>query len=71
MFDDQRNHLLSNLDVAHDAYYRAQTFAGPSLHFHLKSLEASRAQDFERFAESAYAVLALQLYSQSVHLHVC
>jgi hypothetical protein len=58
MFDDQRNRLLSALDAAHDAYYRAEIFGGPSLHFHLRSLEAARARDFEHFAEYAYAVLA-------------
>ena len=58
MFDDQQNCLLAALDEAHDAYYRAAVFAGPSLHFHLKTLEAARAKDFERFAESVYAVLA-------------
>jgi hypothetical protein len=58
MFDDQRNHLLSTFDAAHDAYYEAQIFGGPSLHFHLRSLEAARAQDFERFSEYVYALLA-------------
>jgi hypothetical protein len=58
MFEDQRNRLLTSLDAAHDAYYRAEIFGGPSLHFHLRSLEAARAQDFERFAEYVYAVLA-------------
>jgi len=50
--------LLTTLDASHDAYYRAEVFGGPSLHFHLRSLEASRAQDFERFSEYVYAVLA-------------
>jgi hypothetical protein len=58
MFEDQRKRILSALDPAHDAYYRAETFGGPSLHFHLRSLEAARTQDFERFAEYVYAVLA-------------
>lgn len=58
MFEDQRNRLLTSLDAAHDAYYQAEIFGGPSLHFHLRSLEAARAQDFERFAEYVYAVLA-------------
>jgi hypothetical protein len=58
MFEDQRNRLLTALDTAHYAYYQAEIFGGPSLHFHLRSLEASRAQDFERFAEYVYAVLA-------------
>jgi hypothetical protein len=58
MFDNQRNSLLGALDTAHDAYYRAEVFGGPSLHFHLRGLEAARSQDFERFAEYVYAVLA-------------
>lgn len=57
MFDDQQNRLLTALDAAHEAYYRAELFGGPSLHFHLKTLEAARAQDFERFVEYVYAVL--------------
>src|SRR5438477_9275979 len=57
MFDDQRDLLLTALEAAHAAYYLAEVFGGPSLHFHLKSLEAARAQDFERFAEYVYAVL--------------
>ena len=57
MFDDQRNRLLAALDEAHHAYYQAEVFSGPSLYFHLKSLEATRAQDFERFVEYVYAVL--------------
>jgi hypothetical protein len=58
MFDDQRNQVLATLDEAHDAYYRAEVFGGPSLYFHLKNLEAARARDFEPFAEYVYAVLA-------------
>jgi hypothetical protein len=58
MFDEQRTRLLNCLDAAHDAYYRAEVFGGPSLHFHLKALEAGRDQDFEGFAEYVYAVLA-------------
>jgi hypothetical protein len=57
MFDDQQNRLLTALDAAHEAYYRQEVFDGLSLHFHHKSLEAARAQDFERFVESVYAVL--------------
>ncbi len=57
MFEDQRNRLLNALDAAHEKYYLAEVFGGPSLHFHLRSLEAARAQDFERFVEYVYAVL--------------
>ncbi|MGB8522887.1 MAG: hypothetical protein WCD43_07970 [Candidatus Acidiferrales bacterium] len=58
MFDEQQHRLLSALDAAHDTYYREELFGGPSLHFHLRSLEAGREQNFERFAEYVYAVLA-------------
>jgi hypothetical protein len=58
MFDDQRARLLATLDGAHDAYYREVIFGGPSLHFHLRALEAAQAGDFERFVEYLYAVLA-------------
>jgi hypothetical protein len=58
MFDDQRNRLLRSLDEAHAAYHQAELFSGPSVHFHLRSLQAAHAQDFERFAEYVYATLA-------------
>jgi hypothetical protein len=58
MFEAQRERLLKSLDVAHEAYYRAETFGGPSLCFHLRALEASNASDFEDFVESSYALLA-------------
>ena len=58
MFDIQRNRLLNALDEAHEAYHRSEPFGWPSLYFHLKTLEAARAQNFERFAEYAYAMLA-------------
>jgi hypothetical protein len=50
--------LLQSLDVARAAYYRAGTFGGPSLYFHLRALEAGKDADFVRFAESVYALLA-------------
>jgi hypothetical protein len=57
MFESQREHLLRSLDVAHDAYYRAGTFGGPSFHFHLRALGAGKDGGFEQFAEMAYALL--------------
>jgi hypothetical protein len=57
VFEDQRNQLLANLDEAHEAYYWAATFAGPSLYFHLRSLEAAYANDFEHVVEYLYALL--------------
>jgi hypothetical protein len=58
MFETQRQQLLNSLEAAHDAYYRAEVFGGPSLHFHLRSLQTARVQEFDRFAEYVYAVLA-------------
>jgi hypothetical protein len=58
MFESQRERLLQSLDAAHDAYYRAGIFGGPSLHFHLRALEAGKGGDLDSFSESAYALLA-------------
>ena len=58
MFDDQKTRLLSALDAAHAAYYKKEIFGGPSLYFHLQSLDAARKQNLDRFAECTYAMLA-------------
>lgn len=58
MFRTQQSRLLRNLDAAHAAYYTAAVFGGPSLHFHLRALDAARAKDCPRFAEASYAMLA-------------
>ena len=58
MFDGQQTELLTNLESAHGMYYQARTFGGPSLHFHLRSLESSQAKNFDRFSEHVYALLA-------------
>ena len=58
MFDLQKNTLLGALDAAHDAYYKNETFGGPSLYFHVQSLNAARERQFDRFCECAYAMLA-------------
>ena len=55
-FKIHQERLLQSLDEAHAAYYRAETFSGPSLHFHIRALEA-RSLDVRGFAESAYALL--------------
>jgi hypothetical protein len=57
MFETQRERLLGSLDRAHAAYYQKEIFGGPSLHFHLRALEASKNADFEQFVECTYAVL--------------
>jgi hypothetical protein len=58
MFDTQRERLLQSLDEAHAAYYRAGTFGGPSLYFHLRALEAGKTGELGRFTECVYALLA-------------
>lgn len=58
MFETHRERLLQSLDGAHAVYYRAGTFGGPSLYFHLRALEAGKDGDVGRFAESVYALLA-------------
>jgi hypothetical protein len=58
MFDDQCLRVLDSMDEAHAAYHQAEVFGGPSIHFHHRSLQAARAQDFERCAEHVYAMLA-------------
>ena len=58
MFEIQRDSLLDALDEAHAAYHRTEPFGGPSVYFHLRTLEAARAQNFDRFAEYAYTMLA-------------
>jgi len=57
MFETHRERLLLSLDVAHAAYYRSATFGGPSLHFHLRALEAGKDGDLGRFTGSVYALL--------------
>lgn len=52
---ERRTELLSHLEAAHDSYYRASVFTGPTLHFHLTALGAKN--DFDRFTELCYAVL--------------
>ncbi len=57
MFNEKIQHLLQSLDEAHTVYYQSEVFGGPSLHFHLRALQASQDQDFENFVESTYATL--------------
>jgi hypothetical protein len=58
MFEAHRERLLQSMNVAHAAHYRAETFGGPSLCFHLRALESGKNADLGQFAESAYALLA-------------
>lgn len=58
MFESQQSRLLQGIDAAHESYYRAAVFGGPSLYFHLRALDAGKERDFGRFSEYVYALLA-------------
>lgn len=58
MFLEQKARILESLDAVHSAYYEKETFGGPSLYFHVQSLDAARKGQFDRFAECSYAMLA-------------
>jgi hypothetical protein len=61
MFEAQRNSLLGAVDAAHDAYYRAEIFGGPSLHFHLKDIWGLYRRDNRAFAISTALQSTLML----------
>lgn len=50
--------ILSNAERYHLAYYTVETFRGPSLYFHKRSLETRHSVDFELYLEYIYATLA-------------
>lgn len=52
-----RDSLLSALEMAHETFYAAGVFAGPSLHFHYRALEEAD-KGLSGFAESSYSMLA-------------
>lgn len=56
-FPDQVEDIISNADKYHEGYYAVETFRGPSLHFHRRSLELHDSTDFERYLECIYATL--------------
>jgi hypothetical protein len=58
MFEEQREMVLSNVEQAHTRFYESEIFGGPSLHFHLKALEAAQENDPENFFQFSYAMLA-------------
>ena len=56
-FIESQEAILHNLDAAHGSIYSVPVFDGPSLHFHLKALNASRRQILDQFTEYVYAAL--------------
>jgi hypothetical protein len=55
---DRVSELLANADGWHEAYYRAETFGGPSLYFHHRALDTRRSPASVQHLEYVYATLA-------------
>ena len=55
---DRLNHLQANAKAWHDAYYRAETFGGPSLYFHHRALATRQSPASLAHLEYVYATLA-------------
>ncbi|MBH2010698.1 MAG: hypothetical protein I8H71_13425 [Xanthomonadaceae bacterium] len=58
MYSSHRSEILQALQPAHARFYASAVFGGPSLHFHLRALEAAEQSDLDFFAEASYAMLA-------------
>ncbi|MDP3014499.1 MAG: hypothetical protein Q8M92_09670, partial [Candidatus Subteraquimicrobiales bacterium] len=50
--------ILANADKSHQAYYKAETFSGPSLYFHQRALETRQAPTSLTHLEYVYATLS-------------
>jgi len=57
-YHDKVDDVISNAEKYHEAYYAAETFRGPSLYFHRRSLETRNSANFEHYLEYVYATLA-------------
>lgn len=57
-YQPQITDITTNAEKYHAAYYAAETFGGPSLHFHRRALESRRSDDLARQLEYIYATLA-------------
>ncbi len=49
--------IVANAQNYHSAYYAAETFYGPSLYFHRRSLDARHSANYDLFLEYIYATL--------------
>jgi hypothetical protein len=58
MYQQQVSTILRGMRSNYAAFYEDKIFAGPSLHFHLAALEASRRGRLAEFATNSYAMLA-------------
>ncbi|HCO95547.1 MAG TPA: hypothetical protein DIU00_16630 [Phycisphaerales bacterium] len=57
MYHDKVRVILANADKYHQAYYESETFRGPSLYFHQRSLETRKSKKTLTHLEYVYATL--------------
>jgi hypothetical protein len=57
-YDEKIKEILSNADKYHGAYYKAETFRGPSLYFHERALATRHDPAALTHLEYVYATLA-------------
>ncbi len=57
-YEDKVREILTNAEKYHDAYYKAETFRGPSLYFHQRALATRHAPVSFTHLEYVYATLA-------------
>lgn len=57
-FHEKIRDILANSEKYHEAYYKAETFRGPSLYFHQRALETRQPPASLRHLECVYATLA-------------
>ena len=58
MFSSQIRDILLNASKYHDAYYKSETFSGPSLYFHRQSIAFIQSPDWEHYLEYIFATLS-------------
>ncbi len=56
-YQDKVRNILQYADRYHEAYYKAETFRGPSLYFHHRALETRRPPGSVTHLECVYATL--------------
>lgn len=57
-YNNHISDIVNNAKKYHVAFYKAETFRGPSLYFHRRALEARHTVDFNLYLEYIYATLA-------------
>jgi hypothetical protein len=57
-YEEKVRDILENSEKYHEAYYKAETFRGPSLYFHQRALETRQSLGSLTHLEYVYATLA-------------